>query len=153
MPDCIISDTSCLILLTNIGELDILQRVYGRIITTPEVAIEYKLELPEWIEIAIPSNKELQHFLEQYIDKGEASAIALAAEKKDSIVILDDYSARKMAEKLDLKITGTLGVIIKAKKEYKINSVELYINKLKAVNFRISNAFIEEALKEAGETK
>ena len=42
MPKVIISDTSCFIILHNIGEFDLLQKVYGRIITTPEVASEYK---------------------------------------------------------------------------------------------------------------
>ena len=41
MPKTIISDTSCFIILTNIGELDLLQKVYGQIVTTLEVATEY----------------------------------------------------------------------------------------------------------------
>ena len=40
MPKTIISDTSCLIVLTNIGELDLLHRVYGEIVTTIDIAIE-----------------------------------------------------------------------------------------------------------------
>lgn len=41
MPKAIISDTSCFIVLTNIGKLDLLQKVYGQIITTPEIAAEF----------------------------------------------------------------------------------------------------------------
>ena len=41
MPKAIISDTSCFIILTNIGELDLLQKVYGQIVTTPEIAAEF----------------------------------------------------------------------------------------------------------------
>jgi predicted nucleic acid-binding protein len=37
----IISDTSCFIILTNIGELALLQKVYGQITTTPDIALEY----------------------------------------------------------------------------------------------------------------
>jgi len=50
--------------------------------------------------------------LELQLDKGEASAIALALEIQDSTLILDDFKARKVAEKLGLKITGTLGLMI-----------------------------------------
>jgi hypothetical protein len=49
------------------------------------------------------------------IDKGEASAIAVALESPGCTLILDDYKARKIAEKLVIDITGTIGVIIKAK--------------------------------------
>ncbi|MDI9365773.1 MAG: hypothetical protein QM541_12535 [Flavobacterium sp.] len=46
MQKAIIADTSCLILLTNIQELDLLQKLFGNIITTNEVAEEYGLPLP-----------------------------------------------------------------------------------------------------------
>jgi predicted nucleic acid-binding protein len=41
MPKAIISDTSCFIILTNIGELELLQKVYGQIVTTPEIVAEF----------------------------------------------------------------------------------------------------------------
>ena len=47
MPKIIISDTSCFIVLTNIGELDLLYKVYGRIITTIDIATEFGETLPE----------------------------------------------------------------------------------------------------------
>lgn len=51
MPEIIIADTSCLIVLSNINELDILRRLYSEITITPEVASEYIHELPGWIKI------------------------------------------------------------------------------------------------------
>ena len=48
MPD-IISNTSCLIVLDNIGMLHILKELYGNIIITDEVAIEFGKELPPWV--------------------------------------------------------------------------------------------------------
>jgi len=47
MPKTIISDTSCLIILSNIGELDLLHKVYGSIVTTTEIATEFGETLPE----------------------------------------------------------------------------------------------------------
>ena len=52
MPEkIIISDTSSLIALTNIGELELLEKVYEEVVITPEIAEEYGLETPDWIKI------------------------------------------------------------------------------------------------------
>lgn len=117
MHNTIISDTSCFIVLNNIGELELLYKTYGRVTTTIEVAEEYNEPLPDWVVIESPIDKDRQQILELQLDKGEASAIALALEMKNSTIILDDYKARQVAVKLGLDVTGTLGVIIKAKKE------------------------------------
>jgi hypothetical protein len=74
MPKAIISDTSCFIILTNIGELELLHKVYGQIITTPEIVAEFGEMLPEWVEIAEVTDKYRQRLLELQIDKGESSA-------------------------------------------------------------------------------
>ncbi len=60
---------------------------------------------------------EKQRLLELQIDKGESSSIALALETPHSILILDDFKARKVAMLLELQFTGTIGVIVKAKRE------------------------------------
>lgn len=57
MHKTIISDTSCLILLDKIGELEILNKLFGIITTTIEVASEYGKELPFWFEIRQPSDR------------------------------------------------------------------------------------------------
>lgn len=111
----IISDTSCFIVLTTINQLDLLQKVYGKITTTIEVLNEYGEPLPDWVEIEKAKDNYRQQLLEMQIDTGEASAMALALETHGSIIIIDDYRARKIAEKLKLNYTGTIGVIIKAK--------------------------------------
>ena len=151
MPKAIISDTSCFIILTNIGELELLQKVYGQIVTTPEIAAEFGESLPEWVEITEVKDKYRQTILELQIDKGESSAIALALETPDSVVILDDYKARKIAERLGVTFTGTIGVIIKAKLNGTIPSVKPIIEKIKQTDFRLSAEVEIQALKEAGE--
>jgi predicted nucleic acid-binding protein len=104
MHKTIISDTSWFIVLTNIGELDLLRQVYGKIITTIEIATEYGESLPDWVEIEKVNDNYKQQLLEMQVDKGEASALALALETPDSTVILDDYRARKVAEKLKINV-------------------------------------------------
>lgn len=151
MPKTIISDTSCFIVLQHIGELDLLRKVYGEVLTTEIVAEEFGEDLPEWVKIKSPKDKIRQTLLELQIDKGEASAIALALETPNATVILDDQKARKIAAKLALEVTGTLGVMIKAKNENIISSVKSLLEKLSGTNFRLDKAIEEEALKQANE--
>lgn len=111
-----IIDTSCFILLEKIGELDLIRKVFqSEIVTTDVVATEFKKELPKWVRINQVENKRFFTFLESEVDSGEASVIALAFEKIDAILILDDLKARNLAKKLQLDFTGTLGLILKAK--------------------------------------
>ena len=147
----IISDTSCFIILTNIGELELLHKVYGEIITTIDIAVEYGEALPDWVEIRKVTDIYKQQLLELQIDKGESSAIALALEIPNSTVILDDYKARKIAAQLGILYTGTIGVIVKAKLKGIIPSIKPILGKIKNNNFRLSIEVELQALKEANE--
>ena len=100
MPE-IISNTSCLIALDNVGRLPLLKDLYGRILITEEVAQEFGQPLSyDWITIQAPENREYIRILELTVDLGEASTIALAIEKSGSVPILDDVKARKLYERL-----------------------------------------------------
>jgi predicted nucleic acid-binding protein len=147
MHNIVISDTSCLIILNKIGELDLLKNVYQRISTTETVAKEFGEELPEWVQIEKVRNLELQTILETQVDIGEASTLALAQEKASPLVLLDDLKARKLAQKLNLKFTGTLGVISKAKEMQVIDKIKPVLFKLHQTNFRISEKVVSELLK------
>lgn len=147
----IISDTSCLIILSKIGEIELLKKVYGRVVTTTDIADEFGEVLPEWIEIVSVQDKLRQQLLEMQIDKGESSAIALALETSVSTLIIDDNKARRVASQLGLNFTGTIGVIIKAKLTGKIESIKPLLSKIKQTNFRISPELEIQALIEAKE--
>ena len=138
MQKVIISDTSCLILLDNIGELDLLHQLYGTIITTTEVKLEFGKELPVWFEIIEPKNKKYQSLLENTVYKGEASTIALAVEYDDCLLIIDDLKGRKFALQLGIHIIGTMGVIVDAKLSGTISSIKPLIQKIRSTNFRIT---------------
>ena len=151
MPKTIISDTSCFIILSNIGELNLLHKVYGQIITTVEIANEFGEQLPDWVLIHQVTDKYRQQLLEMQLDKGESSAIALALETPDCTIILDDYKARKIADQLGLHITGTIGVIVKAKLNGLIPSIKPLLSKIRTTDFRLTIELELLALKEAGE--
>ncbi len=147
MPKTVISDTSTLILFHKIEEFNLLQKVYGKLFTTPEIAKEFGEELPDWIEIQSASDKKYQDFLFTQVDYGEASAIALASEFDDVLLLLDDLKARKLALRLKFKITGTLGVIHRAKQMKIIDKVKPLIDKLMLTDFRVADNIVEEILK------
>jgi len=147
MPKTVISDSSTLILFHKIDEFILLQKVYGELITTPEIAKEFGEVLPDWIKIQSAADKKYQDFLYTQVDYGEASAIALASEFEDVLLLLDDLKARKLATQLKFKITGTLGIIHRAKQMKMIDKVKPLINKLMVTNFRVADNIIEEILK------
>ena len=142
----VIVDTSALIIFHKIGNLDLLHKIDEKIITTPEVAAEFGETLPSWITIQAVSDQKYQKILETQIDSGEASVLALASEFENIIVILDDLKARKLAQKLNFKTTGTLGIIIKAKQLLIIPKVKPILEKLLQTNFRIAQNIIDEIL-------
>jgi predicted nucleic acid-binding protein len=142
----VISETSILINFQKIEEFELLREVYAELITTPEIAREFGEELPYWIKIQSVTDKRYQEFLETQVDSGEASAIALASEFDDVLLLLDDLKARKLAKKLNIKITGALGVIHRAKQMSIIGNVKPLIDKLLLTDFRIADHIIEEIL-------
>ena len=90
----VIADTSTLIIFQKIDEFDILKKMYDEVAVTKEIVDEFGEALPEWFLIEEVSNKTYQTLLETQVDLGEASAIALAIEKKNSLLNLDDLKAR-----------------------------------------------------------
>jgi predicted nucleic acid-binding protein len=148
----VIADASCLILLNKIEELDILKDNYQKVYITPEIATEFNVAIPDWIEIITVKNKTLQSLFENLLDLGESTALSLAFEIPDSIVILDDLKARKVARNLGLKITGTVGVIVNAKLEGTIPSAKIILEKILNTDFRINVKIINEAIRAAGES-
>ena len=151
MHKAIISDTSCLILLDKIGELEILNKLFGAIITTTVVASEFGQPLPSWVEIKQPSDNNYQSIIEVSVDKGEASAIALAIELDDCLLIIDDLKGRKFANEIGLTIIGTIGVIVDAKLAGIIPSIKPILTKIKSTNFRITEQLEALILKRSGE--
>jgi predicted nucleic acid-binding protein len=141
----IISDTSCLIGLTKINLLDVLNRLYETVLVTPEVADEYGEQLPEWISVtAVRDNGKVAAY-NRFIDLGESSAIALAMEIDGALIIIDDKEARQFALSLGLKTIGTLGVLLQAYKQGIITDLPTVISKLKEAGFRLP-ANVEEII-------
>ena len=143
----VISNTSCLIALANINKLDILRDVYGHITVTNEVAVEFGEKLPDWIKIASVKDTAKTKLISVMLDLGEASSIALALEKSNSLLILDDGKARHFAKSLDIKLTGTLGILVKASKAKIIPDLQSAFSALRQSGFYVSESIENELLK------
>ncbi len=89
--------------------------------------------------------------LRAIIDSGEASAIALALELDDCLLIMDGLKGRVLAEELGIRVTGTFGVIIEAKLAGHIASVKSLLEKIKMTNFRLSQDLEKKILTKTGE--
>ena len=146
MHSLVIADTSCLIVLDKIERLDLLKSIFAEITITEEIKAEFNESLPNWIAVRTIEDKTKQKILELDLDKGEASAIAWCLENPDALLLIDEKKGRKVASDLNLKILGTLGVFIRAKENQLISSIAPEIEKLRSVEFRMSDQLINQIL-------
>lgn len=151
MNNAIISDTSCLIALDRIGKLELLQKLFNTIITTPEVKYEFGKDLPTWILIREVNNNNKKKELQSIVDLGEASALALAIETPQSLLIIDERKGRKLAKDLNIKIIGTLRLILMAKQKGFLSSVTETVSELRKANFHLDRKIVNRILKDACE--
>jgi predicted nucleic acid-binding protein len=151
MQRIIISDSSCLILLDNIEALHLLNKLFGTITVTPEIQIEFKKELPSWIEVKAASDQKYQKILESILDRGEASAVALAVESVNPLLIIDDLKGRKYAQYLGLNLVGTLGILIDAKLKGHVESIKPLLVRIQSTNFRMTNRLEQAVLAKCNE--
>ena len=149
--DPLIADTSGLILLDKIEEVPLLHKTYGNVLVTAKIQNEFGRGLPDWIEIRDPTKRQYEQILEMDLDSGEASAIALAIETRSSALLMDDLKGRKAAEKLSLRYTGSLGLILRAKQEGVIDSVRPIIDRIRSTDFRFSEKLLQTIIDEARE--
>ena len=134
----VVSDTSPISNLLQIGEIDLLRQVFGKIVIPTEVFVEIcRIEShkeflikQDWIKTATLSNTNLKNSLLNNLDSGEAEAIALAVELKADYLLIDEIKGRQIAENYGIKVTGILGVLIKAKKDGLITELKPYLQRL-----------------------
>lgn len=145
----VVSDTTAISNLLQIGGLELLQSLYGNIIIPESVKqellvlkelgidIEAILSL-EWIEVVTIEMNEVYQELITELDKGETEAIVLALQLDSDYLLIDEKKGRKIAQRKQLKIIGTLGVLLEAKRNQLITSVEKKMDDLAAIGFWIS---------------
>ena len=85
----------------------------------------------------------------RYKGQGESEAITLAVELKADRILLDERDGRKLAKSLGLKVTGVLGILLRAKQEGELSSLPDVIDALvKTAGFRIAPELLAKVLEE-----
>jgi predicted nucleic acid-binding protein len=142
-------DCACLIGLERIGHLPLLPALLEPVIAPPAVISEFG-QRPSWLLEQAPADTGMVAALKLIVDPGESEAIALAYEKRLRLIV-DDRKAREAAQRLGIPVTGTVGLLLKAKQAGLITAVLPLLDALDQHQFRISPALRAEALKLAGE--
>ncbi len=158
----VVADASPLIGLAAAGAFDLLRRLFDQVTVTAAVRDEVLAgggrpgarELTEaiergWIEVAAV-RPDRDRFTD--LGAGEASTLALAINHPGRcLVLMDETSGRAHARAHGIAVTGLAGVLLIAKRAGFISSVRLYLERLQASNFRLSEEVIRTILEQAGE--
>lgn len=151
----VVSDTTPINILAQIGLIDLLPQLFGTVVITPGVVAELahpstpaivKAAIagpPSWISVRAPA-EILTTPLPNGI--GEREAISLAVELHADLLLADDKQARKAAQRLGMTVTGTLGVLGIAARQGLVDFAES-IAKLRRTNFQVSEELLEAVLK------
>ncbi len=156
----VVSNTTPIISLLKLNLLDLLKQLYLQIYIPVAVYNEIEagktkeffkdLSKIDWINIIeIQDKQAVKYFLD--LDSGEAEAIVLATELNADLIILDEKLGRFHAKHADLKVTGTIGVLIKAKKAGLIKDLKPLLNELTDKEVWISEKLKREILKKINE--
>lgn len=157
-----ISNTSPLLYLYRIGGMDWLPKLFDEIWTPEAVRNElqagqskgYDVPNPDdysWLIIVNPKSTPSE-WLALDLGAGEISAMALALENLDRVVLLDDMLARRTAQIAGLQVWGTLKVLLEAKSHGLIDKVEPYVTKLSDSGLWVSAEVRQRILTLAGES-
>jgi uncharacterized protein len=149
----IASNSSPLIALGQIGRLDLLPALFGSVLVPQAVIDETRASVGSrpWLRQTRLTQPIPESIALARLDRGEQEALALAIERDHLPIILDDLDARRVAERLHLPMTGTLGVLVVAKRRGLLRSLRTEIEALQSVRFFIGERIIERVLSDAGE--
>lgn len=158
-----VANTSPLQYLHLIGAIDLLPQLYGRVVIPGAVEAELAAgralghDLPDpttlpWVEIRRGLPVPPLVLAIRGLGAGEREVIALALSDPGNIVILDDLEARRAAGSFGITVTGTLGVLVAAKKAGHVERVRPLLNLLTDAGFRMGTAITAWVLEAAGES-
>jgi uncharacterized protein len=157
----VISNTSPLQYLHQLGILHIFPTLATRVIIPPAVVEELRvgrelgISLPDamrlnWVVTRRPVSASALPLVTD-LGPGEAEVLMLALESTDAIVVLDNILARRMAQSLGLRLTGTLGLLLDAKRAGLVQAIKPFLDQLQSLRFRLAPHTRAAVLKLAGE--
>jgi hypothetical protein len=160
----IVSNTSPISNLAQIGQLDLVQQLYKTVLIPYAVyqelsderageTINTAIQVANWLKVQSVENQDLVNELRSQVNIGEAEAIVLATEQKANRLLIDERLGRQVAIDLGVKVTGVLGILLAAKRQNLITATQPIMDDLVTkANFRVSEQLYIEVLKAAGES-
>jgi uncharacterized protein len=158
----IISNATPLITFARIGQMPLLKQVMGDLIIPTAVADEISvygqskpgaidLNQEPWIQTQSLQSRQQVQLLLPTLDLGESEVIALALETQAPLILMDELTGRKVAESLNLKVSGSVGVLIRAKQLGYLPEIKPLIEKMRQTGIYFSDRFIQAVLQQVGE--
>lgn len=156
----VISDTSAITNLAAIHNLQLLLQLYSQVMIPeavyreladidPPVPGTLEVQRASWLEVREIVNREVVERLQDEVrlDSGESEAIAVALELNADMLLIDERRGRAKADRLGVRITGLLGILVEAKQKNLIVAVKPLIDELIAKSeFRVSSALYSQIL-------
>ena len=160
----VVADTSPLIALARIGELDLLRRLYGRVAVPAAVEAELAIGsdrpgarmleaalVAGWLSVQPVSDRAPGPDLSLLLGPGEAEAIVLAEERQARLLLIDDLRGRRIARRRGIPVAGVAGVLLAAKSRGEIAAVGPILRRLSEAGYRLSPRLVAEVFAAAGE--
>lgn len=155
----VVSDTTAISNLVQIGKLNLLQTLYGEVIIPESVYKELQILIDlnivskedlrkNWIKSKqVKDNSEVNKLLDR-LDIGESQAIIMGIELSADYLLIDEKKGRLVALENNINIIGTLGVLIEARSKNMITSVQEEMDKLRHIGFWISDNLYQKIVAE-----
>ncbi len=154
----VIVNTTPLIALADIGHLDLLRKLYTEVMMPSAVDYEIISEpartlisASHWIKIKPIAGVAKKSSFSSRLHSGEIEVILLAQETEADLLIMDDNAAKKTAKFLGFTVTGTMGVLLRAKREGLITEVKPLLERLIEDGLFVSPTVQNYVLEQAGE--
>ena len=134
----VVSDTTPLISLLKINRIDLLEKLFGKVLIPDavfsELTVDERFQLEadqirqkEFIVVKSVTNSEAASLLRRAtgLDKGESEAIVLTDEWKAELLLMDEAKGRNVSAQMGLRIMGTIGILMAAYEEQELTADEV----------------------------
>mgnify|MGYP000232908060 CR=1 FL=1 len=161
----VVSDTSPIRALAFLGQISLLETLFGTVVVPPAVAEELRnparrgpgelpldLSMHRFIEVRAPADRARVAQLENELDRGESEALVLAEEIGAQAVLMDESAGRTVAERMGLVPLGTVGILLRGKRAGLLTELRPFLDRLtQDLGFFITEPVRRWTLDQAGE--
>lgn len=163
MPDRpVVANSTPLVSLWILGRLGLLRDLYGEVLIPQAVYDEFlaieresrqaALDNAPWIQsVRLVDPQRARVYIG--LDQGEATVLALAEERSARLVIMDELKGRRYAQRLELPLTGTLGLLLLAKERGLVARLAPLLAELQEQGLHLGSALVDKVLRLAGEKR